>query len=214
MESSRCEWKDNRKNEILAILLFNQIKAKKRSGLPFYFGWGGHFFWSYNRLYWDIRTGSNGNRLSTPLSFDVPFVICMYNSLSEERRGIWINGDLKTAISAAKSSIFNGAFYFPDQSGSSEEWGSDCLLGEIMVFRGALPDVKRQRIEGYLSHKWGLANQLPTDHYYSDEKNIPESDLFFEVDGNEPSVPSQSMIMKWNPIYQSLFVQQTRRAIL
>ena len=95
-----------------------------------------------------------------------------------------INGDLKTAISAAKSSIFNGAFYFPDQSGNSEEWGSDCLLGEIMVFRGALPDVKRQRIEGYLSHKWGLANQLPTDHYYSDEKNIPESDLFFEVDGN------------------------------
>ena len=75
-------------NGNLAIFLVHQSKAKKRSGMPFNFGWGGHFFWSDNRLYWDIRTGSNGNRLNTPLSFDVPFVICMYNSLSEERRGI------------------------------------------------------------------------------------------------------------------------------
>ena len=188
--------------------MVHQSKAKSEAGCLLILD-GRTFLWSIIDFV-GTSEQSNGNRLSTPLSFDVPFVICMYNSLSEERRGIWINGDLKTAISAAKSSIFNGAFYFPDQSGSSEEWGSDCLLGEIMVFRGALPDVKRQRIEGYLSHKWGLANQLPTDHYYSDEKNIPESDLFFEVDGNGTIRSSQSMIVKWNPIYQSLFGQQTR----
>lgn len=47
--------------------------------------------------------------------------------------------------------------------------GSASFLGdmaEIMVFASALSDANRQKIEGYLSHKYGLQAQLPSNHPY------------------------------------------------
>lgn len=37
---------------------------------------------------------------------------------------------------------------------------------EIMAFSTALPVEDRQKVEGYLAHKWGMAGVLPLDHPY------------------------------------------------
>lgn len=37
---------------------------------------------------------------------------------------------------------------------------------EVVLCRGALPDDDRQKLEGYLAHRWGLAAQLPAGHPY------------------------------------------------
>ena len=39
-------------------------------------------------------------------------------------------------------------------------------LRELILVRGALDDADRQRIEGYLAHRWGLESNLPTGHPY------------------------------------------------
>ncbi len=39
-------------------------------------------------------------------------------------------------------------------------------IGEIIMSLTALNDTTRQRIEGYLAHKWGLTANLPSDHPY------------------------------------------------
>ena len=39
-------------------------------------------------------------------------------------------------------------------------------IGEIIVTASALSTLNRQRIEGYLAHKWGLTANLPNDHPY------------------------------------------------
>jgi len=43
-------------------------------------------------------------------------------------------------------------------------------LGEILVYHSILPDSDRQKVEGYLSWKWGLEGNLPGSHPY---KNAP-----------------------------------------
>lgn len=42
----------------------------------------------------------------------------------------------------------------------------DGLVGEIVVCPGAISLEVRQRLEGYLAHKWGLAGNLPLSHPY------------------------------------------------
>lgn len=42
-------------------------------------------------------------------------------------------------------------------------WGD---IGEIIVLSSAASTDTRQRIEGYLAHKWGLTANLPSDHPY------------------------------------------------
>ncbi len=45
------------------------------------------------------------------------------------------------------------------------DWTGDFRLYEI-VFTGAVTDVVREKLEGYLAHKWGLTASLPNDHPY------------------------------------------------
>ena len=38
-----------------------------------------------------------------------------------------------------------------------------------MIFDRILSSSEKEKIEGYLAHKWGLAERLPTDHPYKTE---------------------------------------------
>jgi hypothetical protein len=39
-------------------------------------------------------------------------------------------------------------------------------LGELIIIDSRLSTENRQKLEGYLAHKWGLASELPADHPY------------------------------------------------
>lgn len=41
-------------------------------------------------------------------------------------------------------------------------------IGEIVIISGAVSVDNRQRMEGYLAHKWGVESLLPSDHPYKD----------------------------------------------
>jgi hypothetical protein len=73
--------------------------------------------------------------------------------------------DTRTATTA---NVIVGAGGFVD--GSSSPSGvtpyANCDLGEIVMVTGTPTNNTRQRIEGYLAHKWGLTANLPIDHPY------------------------------------------------
>lgn len=60
------------------------------------------------------------------------------------------------------------------QIGRSQYANADGLIGEIVVTNGPLSTDDRQKMEGYLAHKWGTEGSLPSDHPYKDAAPIPE----------------------------------------
>ena len=46
-------------------------------------------------------------------------------------------------------------------------------IGEIILSTTALSDSTRQKVEGYLAHKWGLTANLPADHPYKTAIPVP-----------------------------------------
>ena len=51
--------------------------------------------------------------------------------------------------------------------GRQEGWGRlDMNLAEVISFDTTLSTVEEHELEGYLAHKWGLADKLPASHPY------------------------------------------------
>jgi len=76
----------------------------------------------------------------------------------------WGNGGTASTANSATSPWANpSTFSFFNRSGSSTFRGT---FAEMIWIDGAVSDANRQRIEGYLAHKWGLEANLPNDHPY------------------------------------------------
>jgi hypothetical protein len=128
-------------------------------------------FWSgYSALVYKVTYPPNGIYNATSL-------FCC-TSLTTNG-GIFINGTNIASGSPANqfSTGANGAQTIGLASSTAA-----FRLGEIILFDGAIPDIQRQQVEGYLANKWGLVTQLPVTHpYYSSSTAIirqPRSRIF------------------------------------
>lgn len=91
-----------------------------------------------------------------------------YNS-SEPLQRLFRNG-----VQRAQSSSSAGNFIITDRAhrlGSSHDTASNGRLfhgamAEVVQVTSPLSDLERQKIEGYMMHKWGLEDQLSSDHPY------------------------------------------------
>ena len=57
-----------------------------------------------------------------------------------------------------------------DRTIGGREWKGH--FGEVIAFGTKLPDTTRQKVEGYLAHKWGLTSTLPGSHPYKSSKPL------------------------------------------
>jgi hypothetical protein len=86
---------------------------------------------------------------------------------------IFTNGTQKGTVAASDSSFLsNSAQLLVGGFGNASGTGTPSSfmngdIAELIVYRGNLTTVQRQMVEGYLAHKWGLQNSLPsTGHSY------------------------------------------------
>ena len=78
---------------------------------------------------------------------------------------LYLNGAQQTVLTASASNITGGTSYFRigrREPPHSYNWNGTIL--EIIVLLEFLGSDDRQRLEGYLAHKWGLAGSLPAGH--------------------------------------------------
>ena len=66
------------------------------------------------------------------------------------------NASSVSGLTSANSSIgsFNNGYYY------------DGDLGEAVITTGTLSSTDREKLEGYLAHRWGLTSSLPAGHPY------------------------------------------------
>jgi len=84
--------------------------------------------------------------------------------------GIFVNGLAQTPYSTNTPAAFGTGATTTQTIGYSTT--GTFVLGEAMIFDGAITDIQRQQVEGYLAQKWGLQSLLPTTHPYFTLNNL------------------------------------------
>jgi uncharacterized repeat protein (TIGR02543 family) len=75
----------------------------------------------------------------------------------------WVNGQALTTQSGAVTTFTTQRLALGSRSGGNY---LDGAIGEFIIVPAASSDSDRQKIEGYLAHKWGLTSSLPASHPY------------------------------------------------
>ncbi|MDB4497657.1 hypothetical protein N9254_09325, partial [Flavobacteriaceae bacterium] len=191
--SSIASWLNNTSYTIIAVTQFDN-NTQAFMGTE---GGGNNqiMYHGYMGSNWTLGQfgGGNGTSWSTSLSSTTP--VLSVTTAAHPTFEAWINGT-SLGINTASSTQLSATGPFnigrPESDGG---WGYyDGTIAEIIIISDEITSVKRQKIEGYLAHKWGLEGNLPSNHPYAtsplpnnndvDNDGIPNSrDLDSDGDG-------------------------------
>jgi len=81
---------------------------------------------------------------------------------------LWLDGSAMTLSAATSFTIDTetGNLCVGGQMNGTDNYFFDGDIAEIIIIADAVSTDTRQKIEGYLAHKWGLESSLPSDHPY------------------------------------------------
>lgn len=116
----------------------------------------------------------NGNRIFSTAAPSNYFLLD-FLSTNGSTTGLsgYLNGTalpVSSTVAATLTTSGDSSLFYKHLVDGSYEFPDDITICEIIVFASELSTANRQKIEGYLTHKWGLDDNLPSDHPY---KNTP-----------------------------------------
>ncbi|MDB9955603.1 PA14 domain-containing protein, partial [Flavobacteriaceae bacterium] len=124
-----------------------------------------------------LHMGQNGNQwhhqqfggdysYSAPHELDTSPIIAV-NSMNNPGAELFINGtSIGSSNNTPTSFDTDGKFSIGMPTTIGNLGSYDGTIAEVICVTGELSSVVRQRIEGYLAHKWGLTARLPENHPY------------------------------------------------
>jgi hypothetical protein len=166
------------------FLLGNNAGASSNIGHLFYYSDIDNGGGKNNDLAVDFVTrGQSGTfntlNLSTnnALAANAPFLASVArdpgNATAAERSTIYINGStpIKLNTSTGVASSANATHALQIGAAGNNAAPLTGYISEIIITSSIATTDTRQRIEGYLAHKWGLTANLPNDHPF--KVNVP-----------------------------------------
>jgi hypothetical protein len=126
--------------------------------------WQAHLPWGDGTVYFDTGSSGGSGRISTNPGLAAGTVVMsgFYGSTADSLQEIYQNGTKLVGDTSGHSVSPVGNIMIGGIGGSCQ----DTSIGEVLVVNGAVALEDRQKLEGYLAHKWGLAASLPIDHPY------------------------------------------------
>jgi hypothetical protein len=108
------------------------------------------------------------------------------------------NGLSQDFTSSATTAVASNHFTVSGLGGSTSGCTGGCQanleLAELVVLYSALLSPERERLEGYLAHKWGIAAKLPADHPYKDAAPVDTA----------PSAPTVTSVLSVEGVSQQV----------
>lgn len=117
-----------------------------------------------------IRT--NGNAVFAPGTFwsnnnAVSISVITFTAGASGSVSAWRDGTLvRTATSNLTALNFNGIYALGTYAATFGNFAASMTLGEFIVMPSAATTNQRQRLEGYLAHRWAVTSVLPSNHPY------------------------------------------------
>lgn len=109
----------------------------------------------------------NGALSGVAKSGATPFIIgSIFDSTNHT---MWLNGTTGTPVASTGTFGSASTYLSIANSGSNPALGAELWVGaiaSIILVSGALTTLNRQKIEGYLAHRYGLQASLPGGHPY------------------------------------------------
>ncbi len=96
------------------------------------------------------------------------------SSFNGSTHTLYLNGTPSTGVASTGSFSANKVIIggrWRDNAIAPPYWNGN--FGETIICNADLTTADRQKIEGYLAHKWGLAAELPADHLYKTSSPAP-----------------------------------------
>jgi hypothetical protein len=120
-------------------------------------------------IYFDCGGTSAPYRIQAPdgLNDGDELLIGFYCSVTDGVQVVWKNAEELVSDNVPHSVLTDGGNIDVGRFSTAYFRGG---IGEFIVINNTVSLSDRQKIEGYLAHKWGLENNLPIDHPY---KNSP-----------------------------------------
>ncbi len=87
-------------------------------------------------------------------------LVDFYGSTTDNVQQVWVNGSLFLSDATGHAVSTVSGFSFGGLGTSYD----NCSLGEVVILNSTVSASNRQKMEGYLAHKWGMAADLPSDH--------------------------------------------------
>jgi hypothetical protein len=154
----------------------------------------------------DLEFNYNGNNNYITASpypiFNTTSIMC--GTTLSTNGGIFVNGLAQTPYSTNNPLAYGTGSTTTQTIGFSSSGAF--VLGEAMIFDGAITDIQRQQVEGYLATKWGLQSYLPTTHPYFTLNNlitnafeptqIPTCALWLDA-SDATSITGTSVVYQW-----------------
>jgi len=110
---------------------------------------------------------------------------------------IYVDGLLKTTVnpSGAFTSDNTDLLYIGRDNSSGRHANVD--FGEILILGGVISEANRQKIEGYLAHKWNLYSKLASGHPY--KNTAPQSYVIASnLAGTATDADGETLTLAWS----------------
>lgn len=132
--------------------------------------WQSHAPWSTGEVIFDCGGSTTGTtRIRTNYGVVAGSILLagFYCSVTDNVQQVWKNGSLLVADNSGHSVTANGNVSIGGIMAVTPSY-QNATIGEVVVINGTISEQNRQKLEGYLAHKWGLAENLSSSHPYKD----------------------------------------------
>lgn len=174
-------WSDLGTNGMISIFAVFEYDSQNQGMVHFQ----NHLSLQYNQIGYQYGSTSYSyadGADSGPSIFNVNLNWDSSASLPDSYINAYVNGSNQVANTAYTTQFptDQGGFRLTFMSGNDTLDNNDGALGEAVIVMDTSDDT-RERMEGYLAHKWNLTANLPADHTWKDAPPIiaePRGSLF------------------------------------
>ena len=127
--------------------------------------------------------------VQNPPSYSTPYLFECWFDGTNEYATVQI-GNTTSITSAASSGNFAITYYTICNNPRTADGGTlNGFMSEILIYNTSLSTTDRQKIEGYLSWKWGIQGNLPSTHpYYSVSPTAPTNSTIYTTSASSSTI--------------------------